>query len=343
MPRPRLPARLRQRKDDKAWIIHDGEKRIRTGCGDGQREQAEAALQKYLVSKAAKIEIKSAPQDVEIGNILAFYLDHTAQRKDNARQTYAVQALAPFWANREVGDVKGQTCREYLKYRGVAPSTVRRELGVLQAAINFAHSEGVLTHPVKVSLPEKSKPRDRYLTRDEIAALLRVSPKHLQRFILISVYTGRRKRAVLELKWQPNDHAGWVDLGAGMIHFLGENEKETSKGRGSILAVPGLLSHLRRWHEADPNADGVITYKGKPISDIKKAFARACEMAGIEDATPHTLKHTAVTLAFQSGMTMEQATQYFATSRETLDRVYRKHSPLHNRAALGPMQRLGKQ
>ena len=159
----------------------------------------------------------------------------------------------------------------------------------------------------------------------------------------ILVATGRRKRAVLELKWQRNDHAGWVDLGAGMIHFLGENEKETSKGRGSILAVPGLLSHLRHWYKADPNADGVITYKGKQVSDIKKAFARACEMAGIEDATPHTLKHTAVTLAFQSEMTMEQATQYFATSLETLDRVYRKHSPLHNRAAIGPMQRLGKQ
>ena len=343
MPRPRLPARLRQRKDDKAWIIHDGEKRIRTGCGDGQREQAEAVLQKYLVSKASKIEIMSAPKDVAIGNILAFYLDNAKQGKDNTRQVYGVKALAPFWANRVVGDVKGRTCREYLKYRGVASGTVRRELGVLQAAINYAHAEGMLTHPVKVSLSEKSKPKDRYLTRDELAALIRVAPKHLQRFILISMYTGRRKRAVLDLKWERNDHAGWVDLDAGMIHFLGDSEIESSKGRGSILVLPSLLSYLRRWYNADPMADGVITYNGNQIGDVKNAFARACEMAGIEDATPHTLKHTAVTLAFQSEMTMEQATQYFATSRETLERVYRKHSPLHNRAALGPMQRLGKQ
>jgi len=62
MPRPRLPARLRQRKDDKAWIIHDGENRIRTGCSDGQREQAEAVLQEYLVSKVSKPSAVSLPQ-----------------------------------------------------------------------------------------------------------------------------------------------------------------------------------------------------------------------------------------------------------------------------------------
>lgn len=343
MPRPRLPARLRQRKDDKAWIIHDGEKRIRTGHRDGQREQAEAFLREYLISKAAKIQVVSLPQEVTVGRILATYLDGVGQEQNVDRQMYAVKALAPFWANRMVGDVKGVTCREYRKSRKVESSTVRRELGVLQAAVNYAHREGMLTYPVKVSLPQKSKPKERYMTRDEIAALLRKSPKHLRRFILISVYTGRRKCAVLDLRWQPSRDAGWVDLDAGMIHFLGEDEVESSKGKGAILAVPGLLAHLHRWYNADPTAEGVITYNQKQIKDVRNTFARACDMAEIVDATPHTLKHTAVTLAFQSGMTMEQATQYFATSRETLERVYRQHSPLHNKAALRPMQRLGKQ
>lgn len=128
-----------------------------------------------------------------------------------------------------------------------------------------------------------------------------------------------------------------------MIHFLGVDEVETSKGKGSIQVVPGLLAHLRRWHESDPNAEGVITYNYKSIKDVGNAFSLASKTAKISDATPHTLKHTAVTLAFQSGMTMEQATQYFATTQETLERVYRQHSPLHNTAALGPVQRLGKQ
>ena len=51
--------------------------------------------------------------------------------------------------------------------------------------------------------------------------------------------------------------------------------------------------------------------------------------------------NTAVTLGFQSGLTMSDATDYFATTQETLERVYKQHSPLHNKAAMGPMQRLG--
>lgn len=338
MPRPRKPARLHQRNDDKAWIIHDGEKRIRTGCRDGQREEAESVLREYLVSKVSKPPAASLPQEVEIGKILALYLDDVGQKQDVKRQVFAVKALAPFWANRMVAEVKGATCREYRALREVADSTVRRELGVLQAAINYAHKEGLLIHPVKVSLPTKSKPKERYLTRDEIAALLWASPKHLRQFILISVYTGRRKRAVLDLKWRPNGESGWVDLDAGMIHFLGVHEVESSKGKGSIQVVPSLLAHLRRWNASDPNSGGVIIYNNKPIKDVKKTFSQACHVAKLDNTSPHTLKHTAVTLAFQSGMTMEQATQYFATTQETLERVYRQHSPLHNKAALIPMQ-----
>lgn len=178
---------MRQRKDDKAWIIHDGKKRIRTGNGDGQLEQAEAVLQEYLVSKASNSHTLSLPQDITIGKILASYLDDAGPEKNVVRQMYAIKRLAPFWANRMVSEIKGATCREYRTSRAVAASTVRRELGVLQAAINHAHREGHITHPVKVFLPKAAKPKERYLTRSEIAKLLRASPKHLRRFILISV------------------------------------------------------------------------------------------------------------------------------------------------------------
>jgi len=79
-----------------------------------------------------------------------------------------------------------------------------------------------------------------------------------------------------------------------------------------------------------------------PAHIFWKNNEKACDKAGIEGVTPHTLKHTAVTLGFQSGLTMAEAKDYFATTQETLERVYKQHSPLHNKAAMGPMQRLGK-
>lgn len=63
---------------------------------------------------------------------------------------------------------------------------MRRELGVLQAALNHAHTEGVLLYPIKVELPETGAIRDRWLSRTELAALLNSASPHVRRFILIA-------------------------------------------------------------------------------------------------------------------------------------------------------------
>lgn len=250
-----------------------------------------------MISKVISRSDPALPTDITLGQILAQYAEGKADGiADPERLRYAIIALAPFWGNLTADMVKASTCKEYRKSRGVAGSTIRRELGVLQAAINYSHREGVLTQLVSVTLPPHGKPKERYLTRSELASLLWLSPKHLRRFIVLSIYTGRRKEAVLGLKWKPNSKTGWVDLKAGMINFLGSGEIETAKRKGSIRLPPKLLSHLESWH--DPDASSVITYNGRSIKDVKKAFAIACDKAGIEGATPHTLKHTAVTLGF---------------------------------------------
>ena len=90
----------------------------------------------------------------------------------------------------------------YVKRRDRAAGTVRRELGVLQAAINYAHKRGKLTQTVAVELPTAPPPKERWLTRDEAAKLIRASRKdrkarlYMPLFILIGIYTGRRKEAI---------------------------------------------------------------------------------------------------------------------------------------------------
>jgi integrase len=71
-----------------------------------------------------------------------------------------------------VPHVTPQTCGRYVERRGRSKGTVRRELGVLRAAINYGHKIGTITHPVAVELPESPPPRNRWLTRIEAAQLL---------------------------------------------------------------------------------------------------------------------------------------------------------------------------
>ena len=61
--------------------------------------------------------------------------------------------------------------------------------------------------------------------------------------------------------------------------------------------------------------------------------------AGLTDLHPHDLKRTAVTWAFQRGMTIEDAVSWFDTSAVTLQAVYRAHHPDHQARAKAIMER----
>lgn len=179
--------------------------------------------------------------------------EHAPGVSDPARIGYAIEALVPFWGERPLSTITRETCKAYgrtrrkvvrrdpktkevLETAPVAPSTIRKELGTLAAAINYCKDEGYVVNPPKVHLPEKTEPKDRWLTRNEAARLLWAAwrnpdSRHLARFILIALYTGTRKTAILRLRFMPNTSGGWVDTERGQMYRRGQGETETKKKR----------------------------------------------------------------------------------------------------------------
>jgi hypothetical protein len=111
-----------------------------------------------------------------VTDVLADYAqEHGPHISTPWRIAYAVAGLAEFWEGRTVAEVTKEACRRYGIARERSAGTVRRELGVLRAAINHAYREGRVTRAVAVHLPDKPDPRDRWLSRSEAAALLRAA------------------------------------------------------------------------------------------------------------------------------------------------------------------------
>lgn len=244
--------------------------------------------------------------------------------RDKERLIYSIKALAPYWGRRKVSEIDLEACRGYSKWRSKSAWTVRREMNTLNAAVKYALATRKITFAPIVTLPVKGVAKDRWLTEEEVQLLLLASAQHVQRFIKIAIYTGRRKTAITRLKWTPSLDSGWVNLETGVIHFLGKAEAETRKRKGVVKIPNTLHEEMKTWEQ---DGSHVISFNGAPVSRIDKAFRAAVKRAGLADVTPHTLKHTALTWAFMRGMTLEDATAYFATSRETLESVYRSYSP----------------
>ena len=334
MPRRNQGPRLRWLDKRKGfyvtWTEHGRSRECSTGTAD--RAQAEIFFAEWLQRRGRRSG-PSDPAQVLVTDVLQDYQQYRGPRVvAPERIAFAVLALTDFFEGNSVADVTPITCGRYAEKRDRSVGTVRRELGVLRAAINHAHRNGQLTRPVAVELPERPEPKDRWLSRKEAAAMIRAArtPQarlYLPHFILIGLYTGRRKEAILSLRWPQ------VNLEARTINFDIGGRRRTKKKRGIIPIPSRLLPHLHRLRKRGTDLGYVLHINGDRIKDIKKGFAAACDRAGIADVTPHTLKHTAATWLMQSGTDPWQAAGFLSTSVETLLRVYGHHHPDYQRQA----------
>ena len=339
MPRKSAGARLYERKSG-TFVIRDGSRFISTGTRD--RREADRALARHIAERDRPTG-PATPDRLTVAEVLEVYgREHAPTVRAPKTIGYAIKALLPLLGALPVASINASVCRRYAKARGTSAGTARRELGVLQAAVNYCHVEGYLTAPVKVKLPPAPPPRDRWLPRDEVAALLRAArnnPKarHLCRFILVALYTGTRSNAILRLQFMPNTAGGWVDTERGVMYRRAAGEAETKKRTPPIPIPRPLLAHLRRWERN--GARHVVEVGGQRVGSIKTAWRSALAEAGIDHATPHDLRHTAVTWAMQRGSGKWAAAGFFGLTLNMLESVYGHHHPDYLRSAVEAMER----
>lgn len=250
------------------------------------------------------------------------------------------KALLAYWGDKTLDEVNGPNCRDFAQKQANA----RRKLEDLRAAISHFIAEGMCREIVKVVLPPKGEPRDRWLTRSEAARLIwsawryrevqkgkptgRRSRQHVARFILVALYTGTRAGAVCGAALQPTEGSGWVDLERGVFYRRPKGVAETKKRRPPVRLPSRLLAHMRRWKERRICISHVVEWNGQPVKDVDKAFRNTVKAAGLgADVTPHVLKHTSITWSMQRGTSKEDAASFYGTTVETIERHYWHHHP----------------
>ena len=351
MPRQAKPARLHLRPartrngklyNRATWVIIDGRQETRTGCVGQDIAGAERALADYLAARHDPRDADAkSPAGIPIADVLHLYLrdkvGDTARPKETAAR---ITTLRHHFGMRTLAEINGAACRAYLAERGSSPAA-RRELEDLRAAINYHRKEGLCSQIVSVWLPEKSPARDRWLTRAEAARLVwsawrhrdrqnfragdRRTRKHLARFILVGLYTGTRAGAICGASFERRKGFGFVDLERGVFYRRPAGARDTKKRRTPVRLPDPLLDHMRRWR-----ANGqtfVVEWNGKPVAKVSGAFRRAAREIGLEDVTPHTLRHTAATWGMQRGADVWQLAGYLGMTLETLTGTYGHHHP----------------
>lgn len=267
---------------------------------------------------------------------LAIYAEqHAPTTADPVRIGYAIDALLTFWAEYTLGQITPLACRRYVKERGVSLGTSRRELGTLSAAISFMFKNGLLTRPIPIELPAKPASKDRWLKVEEAARLLNAARtsdgrarQYLPLFILIALYTGARKEAILSLRWPQ------IDLANGVMDFAIPGRAATKKVRPK-LPIPDRIKPFLRyaWKRRSSDTGPVLHLDGQPLLRIDKGFRLAAARADLPGVTPHTLRHTRGTWLAQAGVPLWTIAGWLGQTTATTEKIYVHHHPEHLEAA----------
>jgi len=336
------------------YIILDAGKHHPTGCFAGEAERAEQKLAEYIAAKYKTPRKERELEAISVADVLSIYADDCAPNGEAARKKFdqRIGRLNDFFGGKSLSEINGETCRAYVASRGNAGGS-RRDLEDLRSAINHHAEEGFHRAMVRVTLPEKGPPRDRWLTRSEAARLLwtcwrqrelqlrhrgpdkglrlptaRYPLRHLARFILIALYTGTRAGAIACASASRGEGRSFVDLEGGLFYRLPQGATPTKKRQPPAPIPARLLAHMRRWQAKGIVKDHFVEWNGSPIASVKTALKTAVRLAGLSGkVTPHTFRHTAATWLMQTGVSVWRAAGFLGMSVETLDRVYGHHHP----------------
>lgn len=337
MPRSSTGPKLKWIKSRQTYYVvwYEGGKTRKRSTGTDDPQEAQAYYLEFC-NYAASTKGNATPEMLPVVDALVYYAEHKAvHATEPARIAYALDALIPYWKDYTVAEITQQTCNGYFACRnnsrekGIAPSTVRRELGVIVAALNFCFRERKLTQVVNVPLPQKPPPKDRWLTRSEMAKLLWQSRKgvpeargYLPLYMLIGIYTGARPEAILSLTWDR------VDLEKRRMDFQIPGRRITKKRRPQVPIPDRLMTFLRFAHESRTADDGPVVHRrGKPITRIIRGFKAAAKRASLDGVTPHVLRHTRATWMAQDGVSMWQIAGFLGQDEQTTSKIYSHHSP----------------
>ncbi|MCV0413479.1 MAG: site-specific integrase [Brevundimonas sp.] len=253
--------------------------------------------------------------------------DKTAIRAVDLRGSW--KQAKPTFGHLRPDQITRDVCRAYRDERyaaGRKPATVRKELEVVRAGLNFFKKGAVAVF----ELPPQPPAKDRFLDKAEARALLKAARRfsHVRAFIALSLATGARQSALLELTWDR------VDFKRRTISLaLNDAKDDQRKKRATVPMTGRAYRYLRVLHEGR-TCNHVIEWGGHRVLSIKKGFSAAAKRAGLDGITPHILRHTAASWMAEADVPMFDISRYLGHSdTRVTERRYAKLSPSHLRRA----------
>lgn len=225
------------------------------------------------------------------------------------------------------------------------PMSARRELSYLRAALRYACGPHARLFPKSIlpefELPKASPPRAKWVTLPEFQKLLEAARtmrrgkrlSKLERFLWLSIETGGRRQALLELTWAQ------VDFEIGVVHLDVPGVVRTHKRRASVPMSRNLRHVLERAYRERENH----LVLGNSNQGMWRSIQVAAIKAGLSEQpqqvvrgqkpkatgiSSHAFRRSAATLMARNGVSFYIIGLTLGISAATAEKHYAKFAPI---------------
>lgn len=308
------------------WYIHYADRNTGRSRELSARTDSKSIAKQRLAEFEAAQALPPPEHQISVSQILDKYLD------DRKGRVAAYGSL--FYAASNVREKLGHYQPQHLtklavrtftrdrRAEGRSDGTIIKDLNTLRSALSLAAKEGWIRKAPHIELPPKPPPKQRWLTREEAEDLLKAAEQtpHLHLFLLLALYTGARKSAILDLTWdRVSDDLSTIDY-----TLPGRPE---SKKRRAIVPTAGRVREALEIAQQLATSRYVIEFHGKPCKDVKRAWGDTLKRSGIEHCTIHDLRRTCATWLVQAGVPTRQIARMLGDTEKMIEQVYGHHSP----------------
>lgn len=279
-------------------------------------------------------------------NTIAAYRNDLAQFAAYLRQPPAEDQIEPIDDWRALNDARLNTYLLHLRTRDYASSTVARKTAAIKSFCGYLQRQGVISTDIgtRLASPRVDKYMPKAISRQDIARLLAqpcvdgetAKPESVRdRAMLEMLYaTGMRVSELVALDLDD------VDIRAGNVQCTGKARRVRSLPLfGSALtATRSYLAAARAHLVHDDQAAFFVNHRGGRLTRqgfwlILKSYA---QQAGIEEITPHTLRHSFATHALDHGADLRDVQHLLGHVSISTTQVYRQLANGHHGPSAAP-------
>ena len=223
------------------------------------------------------------------------------------------------------------------KQRGegtMSPASIRLEMALLKTIMGLAVRDGHINrNPVSlVAMPKVNNARDRVIAPAEYRRLAKQAGEakvasrapYMKLALVLGYETGMRRGEILGLSWRD------LQRRSGFA-YLADTKNGTHRW---VPLNQAAREALRAWPRRTDTDAVFARPNGKPILDIRKAWATICQEARVEDARFHDLRHTFTTRALESGMDIRTIMAITGHKDASMFQRYSHPSDSHLKAAV---------